>query len=211
MRVVHLGVEEFEAAGTQVGDEVDEADFAGVRAAEFGAGEHGFAAEDRADGEAVEPADESRPGVGVQPGLDAVGVAGAVEEVEEGDDGAVEPGLFAARTRGGTLADDAVEGAVGGDLEAARADARGERARDAEAVVEGDEGAAGGLNPLDLRRVGVGHGEPALGVEGEGLGDGGLFAGRQAGGGSGHGGLLPAGGVGRDAGGSGERAWYAFP
>ena len=56
--VGELSVEEGEAAATEVGDEVDEADFAGVGAAAGGEGEHGLAAEDSTEGEAVEAADE---------------------------------------------------------------------------------------------------------------------------------------------------------
>ena len=89
-----LGVEDREAAGAEVVDEVDEADFAGVGAAEVGAVEHGFAAEDAAEGDAVETADEDvgrglraevadeqEVGSGLwglvdgEPGLDAVRVA----------------------------------------------------------------------------------------------------------------------------------------
>lgn len=169
--VGELGVEEGEAAGAEVVDEGDEADLAGVGAAEVGAGEHGLAAEDRADAYAVEPADEGGGRVGDggggawDPGFDAVGVPGAVEEVEGADDVGAEPGVGALGCVLGAGADDAVEGAVGGDAEAALAEAGAERARDAEAVVEGEDGAAAWLDPAD--GVGVVHREPALAVHGE--------------------------------------------
>ena len=169
--VGELGVEEGEASGAEVVDEGDEADFAGVGAAEVGAGEHGLAAEDRAEGDAVEPADEDGGRVGDgcggawDPGFDAVGVAGAVEEFEGADDVGAEPGIGSPGGGLGAGADDAVEGVVGGNAEAALAHARAERAWDVETVVEGDDGAAAGLDPAD--GVALVHREPALAVHGE--------------------------------------------
>ena len=187
-----LGVEEREASGAEVVDEVDEADFAGVGAAEVGAVEHGFAAEDAAEGDAVETADED-VGCGVwaevadeeefgggpwrlvdgEPGLDAVGVALVVEGEEGADDAGAEPGGGGCVVGGvaragdaGAGADDGGEGVVGGDEEPAGADALGEGAGDAEAVIEGDEGTLAGLDPFDhvIVRAGVGHEEPAAAV-----------------------------------------------
>lgn len=55
---------------------------------------------------------------------------------------------------------------IGGDEETAGADALGEGAADAEAVIEGDESAVAGLDPFDhiVVLAGIGHEEPSAAV-----------------------------------------------
>lgn len=160
----HLGVEECEAPGLAVEDGAGEADLAGVAAAEVGAAEHGLAAEDAADAEAVEPADE-RAAIGVievdgvfrcrrgwvfvgpaLPRFDRMGQARVVECLEDGDDVAVDPRPVASGVGAGP--DDAGEGGVGGDLEAAGPHGLPEAAADVEAGGgEADHAAGVGLVP----------------------------------------------------------------
>ncbi len=130
MVICELSVEELKAPGAQVRDEVNQADLAGVCTAEVGAMEHGFAAEDFSEREAVEAADENlgmcrgvemargqRPRrilpspnpfplgsgfSGGQPGFDAVGVAVFVEEKKGLDDGRGEPSAFGGAVFGGS-------------------------------------------------------------------------------------------------------------
>ena len=101
-----------------------------------------------------------------------MGVAGAVEELEDVDDVFAEPrselgvGLSGARLGAGL--DDLVEGGIAGDVEAIAADGGAEGAGDDELVgVEGEESAAAGLDPVGFGRGRVVHGEPAVRIRGE--------------------------------------------
>jgi hypothetical protein len=159
-------------------NEVNQADLAGVGAAEIGAGEHGLTAEDSSQGQAVEPPDEARR-VAREPGLDAVGVPGAVEEQERVDDDRGKPGLWAARPGGGAVVDDLLESGIGADVEAAAADAGAEGAGHAESIVQGDDASVQRLDPAGLARAVVVHREPALAVCPQQGGYAGLVGGRE--------------------------------
>lgn len=117
-----LRVEQFKAAVVEPVDEVDEADFGGVGAAEVGAREHGFAEERAVDMDAVQPADEPT----VEKGFDGMGVAGVKESGVARDEAIIDPGAIRIGTRGGAPPHDAIEGGVAANVQTVAADFAGQ-------------------------------------------------------------------------------------
>lgn len=105
----HLDIEESEAAGAEMLDEVVEGGFGGVG----NAVEHGFAGEVSADGYAVDAADQFV----VLPEFEAMGVASAVEVGVCGDEFGSDPGGAPVRGGARTFGHDLGKRAVHGDLE----------------------------------------------------------------------------------------------
>ncbi len=147
---LELTVEQDVAAQNQTRHQVHQADLAGVPLGR----KHAFSKERPVDGNPVEPTDQPP----IQPSLDAVGLAAAMQLPIELLDGPVDPGL-AAPGRLGAGRHDLVETLVEGDLEAVRANRAGQARRDVEFTRDND--AAGvGFDEEDPGVVpGLPHGE----------------------------------------------------
>lgn len=122
--------------------------------------EHAFSEKGAVQGDAVEAADEAL----ALPAFEAVGEAKLVKLHVQPLDGAVDPGLGAARACFGAGQDHLVEGAVGADLEEIGAHRAGQAAGHVERVQRNDAATLG----IDQEDSGVlarvGHREDASGV-----------------------------------------------
>jgi hypothetical protein len=163
-----LDVDEVEAGGVAVVDELAEADFGGVGDEAV----HGFGNEDAGEDDAEEGADEAdtgtRRGFGRrgrgEPGFDGAEEVGGMEGAVDVGDGSLDPGMFLGAAE---VAEDGFEGGVVADGEA-----RGGAAGDATGAggglgIDGEDGADGAAVPEEDGVGGVevvDHGEEAGGV-----------------------------------------------
>jgi len=139
-----LGVKKLKPSQLEPRHQMDEGNLAGISRE----GEHALAKKGRAEGDAIETADQ----LAVLPTFDTMGEAALKELAIEGFDWAIDPSVLPIRTVGighGALTHDSIEGCIDADLEGLSSYGPRETARDVE-LVQRKDAALFGIDEEDI-------------------------------------------------------------